>query len=107
MNREEHVVIKDKTFTDIAVNELADVKARLMIYRYYHQNKTAAKLPVFKKFLTCYEQMNDYDKLRVDRKATDLFANYMTNPLGSCGLYSFVYFSLALVRFLVIICLFM
>ena len=34
-----------------------------MIYRYYHQNKTAAKLPVFKKFLTCYEQMNDYDKL--------------------------------------------
>ncbi|MBQ5498291.1 MAG: hypothetical protein IKQ13_01685 [Treponema sp.] len=82
MNREEHVVIKDKTFTDIAVNELADVKARLMIYRYYHQNKTAAKLPVFKKFLACYEQMNDYDKLRVDRKATDLFANYMTNPLG-------------------------
>ena len=82
MDREEKIVIKDQTFTDIAVNELADVKARLMIYKYYHQDKAASKLPIFQKFSVCYEQMNEYDKMRVDKYATDLFARYIANPFG-------------------------
>lgn len=80
MDREEKIVIKDQTFTDIAVNELADVKARLMVYHYYHQDKEAEKLPMFQKLETCYEQMNEYDRMRVDTRAARLFATYMVDP---------------------------
>lgn len=82
MDREEKIVIKDQTFTDIAVSELADVKARLMIYKYYHQDKEAEKLSIFQKLETCYEQMNEYDKMRVDSRAAYLFGKYIRRPEG-------------------------
>lgn len=82
MYDEQTVVIKDKSFTDIAVKELADTKARLMMYKYYHAESSAKKLPLFQKFEACYEQMNDYDRMRVDKTANDLFAVYLGNPDG-------------------------
>ena len=82
MYDEQTVVIKDKSFTDIAVKELADTKARLMMYQYYHAESSAKKLPLFQKFEACYEQMNDYDRMRVDKTANDLFAVYLGNPDG-------------------------
>lgn len=82
MYDEQTVVIKDKSFTDIAVKELADTKARLMMYQYYHAESSAKTLPLFQKFEACYEQMNDYDRMRVDKTANDLFAVYLGNPDG-------------------------
>lgn len=82
MYREEKIVIKNETFTDIAIKELADVKARLLIYKFYHMENKAHKLPAFQQLDHCYSQMNDYDKMRVDSRAADLFGKYMQKPDG-------------------------
>ena len=82
MYREEKIVIKNETFTDIAIKELADVKARLLIYKFYHMENKAHKLPAFQQLDYCYSQMNDYDKMRVDSRAADLFGKYMQKPDG-------------------------
>ncbi|MBO7612669.1 MAG: hypothetical protein J6S81_02465 [Treponema sp.] len=82
MYDEQTVVIKDKTFSDTAVRELATTKARLLVYRYYHIEKEMKKFPAYQKLTACYSQMSDYDRLRVDNAAADLFALYMQNPDG-------------------------
>ena len=80
MDREERIVLRDQTFTDIAVSELADVKAKLLLYQYYNRQRDFYKFPVYEKLKICYEQMNEYDKLRVDNKASIRLGEYLRNP---------------------------
>ena len=77
---EQKIVVKDKTFNDIAVQELADVKARLLMYKYY--NCSTRHIPAAKRFEQCYSQLNEYDQLRVDNHAAELLNLYMMRPDG-------------------------
>lgn len=51
MYNEQTFVVKDKTFSDTAVKELADTKARLLVYKYYHIEKKMQKLPDYQRLL--------------------------------------------------------
>ena len=82
MYNEQTFVVKGMSFSDTVVRELADTKARLLVYRYYHMEKDMQKLPSCQKLNACYSQMSDYDRLRVDNAAADLFAQYMQDPDG-------------------------
>lgn len=72
------IVHREETFNDHAVGELADARAQCICRLQFGRctRNECKSCPHHAHFMSCYDNMNDYDKMRTDSKTAQYYGRY-------------------------------